>query len=359
MEYIYAVTGSNTRRTTFGYYGGQKPLNRIVDPDVVSTWFYYPHEMTPAETYSPRMRQMLDRRGTRHVFSYDAAQKLSMVRLWMDSVPTAGDLIRTFGAGESRGVARENTSGTAVPVAQAYTLMDGARTDVADHTLLWLTARGAPRRIRDAMGGETVLNRGNASFPSLVTQVLGSNARGDSLVLKSSAVYDTKGRVSSTTVHDPLGAGTSAITTYGWNDAVNRPDWIQAPGVGLVSLGYDSTTRNPAWQQQGSSLRRAHFDYNAAGQVVRVRYPHPTAGYPASGGRDSLVYDAKGNLRRTVSPLGFVTLFTRDGQGRVIETRSPVHANSSSSPWPTPGCGRRWRTPSWTATPCRSPTAGR
>jgi YD repeat-containing protein len=139
------------------------------------------------------------------------------------------------------------------------------------------------------------------------------------------------GRITADTVHNPLGDGVHRVTTYGWNDAVDRPAWVSAPGAETVHMGYDSITRNPRWQQQGGSeARRVWFEYNANGQVARIRYPHHATGAAGGGGRDSLVYDAVGNLKRTYSPLGFVTLMYRDALGRVTETISPVHAGSSS-----------------------------
>ena len=175
----------------------------------------------------------------------------------MGTSQTANDIIRTFQAGESRGVAAAGTSGTSVAVAQTHTLLDGPRTDVADHTLLWLTARGAPRRIRDAMGGETVLTRGNSTFPSLVTEVRSPNARGDSLVLRSPAVYDARGRVSSSTVVDPLGDGASITTQYRYDDRWNLPDTIIPPVGGITAYvkSQETLLSTYAQEQESSSPR--------------------------------------------------------------------------------------------------------
>ena len=43
--------------------------------------------------------------------------------------------------------------------------------------LVWADRRGAARRIRDPLGGETVLTRGEAAYPALVTEVRSTNAR--------------------------------------------------------------------------------------------------------------------------------------------------------------------------------------
>jgi RHS repeat-associated protein len=316
-----SAPGTTDRLVTLGHALGGGRITSITDPDDVATSYTYSQATGGANAVAT----VMDRRGTRHAFTYDGAWKLASARLYMSGLsPGNDDLVSSFEAGESRGV------GSSVPLSHAYTLLDGPRTDVADHTRLWLTTQGAPRRIRDAMGGETLLTRGDGRFPSLVTAVRGPNARGDSLVLRSSAVYDTRGRVISDTAHNPVGNGANRVTTYGWNDAVDRPAWIHAPGGDTVRIAYDTVTRNPKWQEQGDSTRRVRFVYNADGQVERVRYPHPATGAPGGGGEDVRVYDVLGNLKRTVSPMGFVTLLYRDPLGRVVETRSPVHAGSSS-----------------------------
>jgi RHS repeat-associated protein len=307
--------GAPTRTVTLGHELGGGRVTWIQDPDGKRVLLAYGGDRPNLVT------RRTDRRGTPVTFTWSDRGRLASTRL---GLANGDSIINTFEAVEDKGFAQS------VPLAQAYTALDGPRTDVEDRTLLWTDYRGAVRRVRDAMGGETLLTRGDPSFPALVTEVRTSNARGDSLVLRTSAAYDARARVTSTTVHDPLGPGTSAVTTYGWHDSVDRPAWIKPPGADTVRMGYSPVTRNMLWQQQGSSLRRVWFDYNGAGQVIRIRYPHPATGAAGEGGRDSLAYDAAGNLKRTWSPLGFVTLMYRDALGRVTETISPVHAGSSS-----------------------------
>ncbi|HEU4882477.1 MAG TPA: hypothetical protein VFT45_09540, partial [Longimicrobium sp.] len=307
--------GAPTRTVTLVHALGDGRVTSIVDPDGVGVQFAYGHSRPNLVT------RRTDRRGTPLTFTWTATGRLSTARL---GVATGDSIISVFEAVEDKGFT------TSVPLALTYTALEGPRTDVSDRTLLWLDGRGAPRRVRDPLGGETVLTRGDSRFPALVTEVRTPNARGDSLVLRTSVVYDARGRMDTTRVHNPLGDGVNLVTTYGWNNAVDRPAWIQSPGAAIVRMGYDSVTRNPTWQEQGDSTRRVRFDYNADGQVIRIRYPHPTNGTAGGGGRDSLAYDARGNLKRTVSPLGFVTLMYRDALGRVTETISPVHAGSSS-----------------------------
>jgi hypothetical protein len=116
--------------------------------------------------------------------------------------------------------------GTSVAVSQAYTRIDGPRTDVADHTDLWLTSRGAPRRIRNPEGAETLLTRGDTRFPSLVTAVRSSNATGDSLLLQSSATYDTLALVTRSVSHNPRGDLRNDTTVIIWDTKWRRPQNI-------------------------------------------------------------------------------------------------------------------------------------
>jgi RHS repeat-associated protein len=308
--------GAPTRTVTLGHELGDRRVTYLQDPDGQRVLLAYGGARPNVVT------RRTDRRGTPLTFTWSATGRLTSTRL---GVTGADSIISRFEPVEDKGF------GQSVAVAQAYTVLDGPRTDVADRTLVWADRRGAARRIRDPLGGETVLTRGEAAYPALVTEVRTTSARGDSLVLRSKAGYDHRGRVDTTFVFDPLGPGTGTITTYGWNDTVDRPAWIKAPGAEPVYIGYDPLTRNPIWQQQGASqARRVLFQYNAAGQVTRIRYPHATNGTPGGGGEDVMEYDAVGNLKRTVSPLGSVTLIYRDPLGRVTETISPVHAGSSS-----------------------------
>jgi YD repeat-containing protein len=307
--------GAPTRTVTLGHALGDGRVTSITDPDGVGVQLAY------GNTRPGLVTRRTDRRGTPVTFTWTATGRLASARL---GVAPGDSIISRYEAVEDKGFT------ASVPVSQAYTALDGPRTDVVDRTLLWTDGRGAVGRVRDAMGGETVMTRGDSRFPALVTEVRTPNARGDSLVLRSTVVYDARGRIASDTVHNPLGDGVNGVTTYGWNDVVDRPAWIQSPGAAIVRMGYDPATRNPLWQEQGDSTRRVRFDYNSDGQVIRIRYPHATTGAENGGGQDQMVYDARGNLKRTVSPLGFVTLMYRDALGRVTETISPVHAGSSS-----------------------------
>ncbi|HEX6037621.1 RHS repeat-associated core domain-containing protein [Longimicrobium sp.] len=299
----------------------------ITDPDGLSTQFGYADATDP---YRITSRTSRDTTVTR--YEYDATGRLSAVKLALGGADT---IATRFTAAESRGVSRGTTTASSVLVSQAYTLINGPRADVADETRIWVTSRGAPRRIRDAMGGETVLYRTDPNYPSLVTEVRGPNARGDSLVVKSRAGYDFRGRVDTTTVVNPLGDGQNLTTTYTYDNLWDAPATVTAPGVGQTAMAYDPQTGNLLWQQQGGSIRRVYYDYNTTGTsrglLARVRYPHPVTGAAGGGGADSLGYDPLGNLRFTRTALGFLTHHYRDQYGRDTLVITPVRPDSADT----------------------------
>jgi hypothetical protein len=113
------------------------------------------------------------------------------------------------------GVAFDTSTGASSPaVAQAYTYMDGPRTDVNDHTYLWHTESGLVRRSRDALGAETFIQYG-AAFPALPTQVVGPSGQ------ISRARYDSRGRVDSMTVVNPLGDGRDVLTRVSYDQPLS------------------------------------------------------------------------------------------------------------------------------------------
>ncbi|HEX5869327.1 MAG TPA: hypothetical protein VFY65_02865, partial [Longimicrobium sp.] len=316
LTHVHATTPTAATRTvTLGHELGGGRVTYIEDPDQHRVRFAYGNSAR-----ANLVTQRTDRRGTPLGFTFSPSGRLTATRL-----PLApGDTIITrFQPVEDRGF------GTSVALASAYTVLDGPRTDVQDRTYVWHTDRGAPRRIRDALGAETTMVRGDARFPALATEVVAPNG------LRSTAVYDVRGRVSESTVHGPLGDGRSTVTRYTYDDRWDAPTQVRGEsldGATVTPLGgvgyttYDGSG-NPLTQQQGEAdTHLVQFRYYPAG--------HPHAGLLASvtgaldaelrRGRDSLVYDAAGNLARTVSPSGFLTLHYRDGLGRDTLSITPI-----------------------------------
>jgi RHS repeat-associated protein len=320
---ISATVQGGPTRTTSLTIDADKRVTRITDPDTKWTEFDY-HGAAPW-----RIASRVDRRRTSSTYGYDAAGKLSSARVLMeDPVNPAADPIMGFVAAESRGVA---FAGAPVPAAVdarlAYTQLDGPRTDVADHTRLWLTPSGVVRRVRDPLGAETVVQHGDARFPALPTRVDAHTG------VVSTAVYDHRGRAISSTVTGAYGGTESTTTTQVWNDTCDRPAEITAPGADTHFAGYDPVTCNVLWTRLGQDpARTVEYAYHPAGhpqagQVESIRAPVDQQGQRAL---ERVVYDARGNLLMTISPLRFRTLYRRDALGRDSIIFSPMAADTTS-----------------------------
>jgi RHS repeat-associated protein len=335
-------------RTTSLLIDGSRRVTEITDPDTRSAGFGY----DPA--VARRISVQRDRRGTYTYYGYDGAGKLSSARLQMGTAANAAvDPTSGFTAVEGVGVALENATGAAsAPVSQAHTRMDGPRTDVADVTLLWPSAAGVVKRVRDPLGGETFVQH-DARWPALPTQVTGPTGR------VSRAQYDARGRVEAATVVNPLGDGRDQVTVYAYDDRWDAPVGITSYGVsggtwtqlsGTARTAYDPATGHVLWKQvHDDYYTRVSFTYYtsgaAAGQVASVRGP---SGVPGVAARDSLIYDARGNLRLSVSPLGYLSLVERDGLGRDTLSITPVTAAGAVSEAGLRSSGVRRRT-TWDA----------
>lgn len=298
-----AVTtaGNTTERITDVTVSGGR-MAEIMDPGGHTVSFAY-------GTVANRITRRTDRRGNVAAYSFDVAGKLSRVRRYM-SGGTAGpeDLITDFVTLERRTIGFPHARGN------AYTRVDGPRTDVGDTTRFYPDRWGAPMKIRNALGGETLLQRTDGRFPALVTRVVYPVQDDDGTRRVQLASYDARGNLESVTEVDPYGDGRNATTRYGydntaWPDFVTR---IVPPMRDSVVIGYDANG-NRSWQQ------------DARGSVIRVYFRYHTAG-PGKGllaaidppltAPDSLFYDTYGNLRRTKSPMGYVTEFLKDNIGR-------------------------------------------
>ncbi|NIS36971.1 MAG: hypothetical protein GWO04_46630, partial [Actinobacteria bacterium] len=151
-------------------------------------------------------------------------------------------------------------------------------------------------------------------YPALVTEVRHPNG------FVEQAVYDARGNRVEQTAVDPYGDGRNATTRYQyadtlWPDFVTRitgPEGVASTAVpddDIFEFGYDPLTGNRLWQQdaRGDSSRVA-FRYDALGLLRAVDAPLTPP--------DSVEYDARGNLRRTRTPSGFVTEYLKDALGR-------------------------------------------
>ena len=118
-----------------------------------------------------RIDRQRDRRGTWTCYEYDGAGKLASARVQLGAAADPRSIPRR-GSRPRKGWAWRWRTRRARPprrTGQVYTRIDGPRTDVIDHTVLWLSPTGVVRRVRDPLGGETYLQF-DPRFPALATR---------------------------------------------------------------------------------------------------------------------------------------------------------------------------------------------
>src|SRR5207245_2762930 len=139
-------------------------LTQLLDPD---TSLYHTDFAYDAVG---RLIGRTTRRGYKTSFVYASGLRVDTVKVPLDA--TRGDTARTaFQPWDERGLAAGNGSSgnVAVDTALAYTKIDGARIEVADTAEFWVDRWGAPLRLRDPLGNQTYVARGDGNNPALVT----------------------------------------------------------------------------------------------------------------------------------------------------------------------------------------------
>lgn len=308
LDYVTAPANGVESRVVGATVNGSGDLATLIDPDATTVSFGYD------ATAAHRLTTRTDRRNTVTRYVYGDGGLLRTATIELDLGQT---IVTTIESQATRGW----RGASATEPEKSYTRVDGPRTDVGDSTLFWLDRFGAPRKIRDALGNETLLARGDSRWPALVTRV--RNATGQIMA----AGYDDRGRVIASTDssrYDPARAK-YATTLYEWTTApwdlltkVTRPE-------GEVALfGYDTTgaaaTGNRLWEQPGTDpSRRVEYSYGSAlGLLSSTLVPGAT--------RDSVHYDALGNLEFVQSPRGptFRAYTRTDAIGRDTLVVTPI-----------------------------------
>lgn len=273
-------------------------LTAIADPGLPSVSFGYD------ASFAHRITRRTNRLGHVTAYAFDATAKLSQVRRYMSGTsPGSSDLITGILNLERRSYDAPQ------PRDQAYTQVDGPRTDVSDLTRFYLGRWGAPVKIQDALGHVTELERMDARLPALVTRVA-YPVQPDGSRRVVVATYDPRGNVKSITEINPYGDGRNATTRYGydnpaWPDFVTR---IVPPMKDSVVIAY-RPDGNRDWQQDArGSASRVYFDYHPSGLLRSVDGPLTPP--------ESFSYDLYGNLSRAVTPVGFVSEYLKDEIGR-------------------------------------------
>ncbi|HEX2080830.1 MAG TPA: RHS repeat-associated core domain-containing protein [Longimicrobium sp.] len=320
FEYGGAVSGCATSTTGLTRVGAPAPeggyrytslcadsarrVGRITDPDGQGVGFAY------ASTWL--MTRRTDRRGGVATFGY-VDRRLTVHRRFASSTDT---LITNFSTGAGLG------HGTATPVANVYLRV---RNPLGHHTYFWLGRYGAPTRVQDAASRTTSLERGDPRWPAQVTRVVAHNG------FETTASYDARGNLASSTAWNPYGDGRNATTTYAWDPVWDAVTQVVAPEGEVTLVQYDSVGRRE-WEQAGpSDSRRVTYAYypkthlQAPGLLQSVTLPTPPGATVAT---ERFEYDARGNLAAVESPMGVRTESVSDRIGRVIYAKAPIDGTS-------------------------------
>jgi RHS repeat-associated protein len=312
LRSIDAPALPSTRRFDSLVVNGSSQITAIRDPDASAVSFLLDGSM------SNRIVARIDQKQDTLSFTYGAGGMLTGSSISLDATHVIAE---SFQPSETRGIA-----GTpATTPAQTSTLFDGPRTDVGDTMRVWTDRFGAPRKIRNAYGDETVLTRANATYPALVTRMQAPNGR---IV---SASYDARGNILTSidsSTYDPT-RSLYAKTTYTWDPAWDFVTKTVRPEGDNDSTSYDPVSGNRLWQQdgRGASSRVSFFYYTSGITAGLVR-----ATQAATLERDTVAYDGTlGNLAFTQTPLGFRETVRTDSLGRVVRDSTPTNAAADTA----------------------------
>ncbi|MGQ0715341.1 MAG: RHS repeat-associated core domain-containing protein [Gemmatimonadaceae bacterium] len=309
--------GGATRNVTVTQSAGR--ITSIRDPDSTLVGFGYGSGLE-----ANVVRSRTDRRNFTTHYAFDAGGNLVK-----DSLQLADFSVIVHGwlPTESRGLPG-TAAAAAQPLDSVYTLVDGARTHLADHTRFWLTRYGAPWKIRNAHGEETKVTY-HGSWPALASEVRSPSG------LNTTASYNTRGLADWTAVVNLRSVGDTALTRYEWHASRPLPARIVRPTGDSTLYDYDSNG-NVLWVQIGPDpARRTVAEYYGSGDPAAGLYR--SSSVPGRGERDTVTYDALANVSLVVDRTGARAFLDRDAIGRVTRTRSPLDtsaiADTTISAW--------------------------
>ena len=298
---VYGI--STTSTSVDGHPSDGYTIDAITAPDGRVTRFGY------AARGDGMLERVTDARGAVTEIAYTAS-KVSEVRVLTPNDAAIPDITMAYEAASTVG---SGVAGAPAPqmADSVSAVFDGPRTDVADTTRFFINGWGAVRAIRDALGNETRLTRGNAAYPAYVTRADHPND------YEVTAQYDAGGLLSST-----WNNAANASTAYQWNTAWSRVTRITTPEGVVTSYTYDPSTGDRLSVDAGGTVTR--YGYNAAGQVTAIT--------GAAGDVTRLAYSAdQGNLASATTPEGHTSTYAHDRAGMRTVTRSPAHAGTGGT----------------------------
>jgi len=280
----------NFKTVSFGYDSAQRLISRT-NRRLASTHFFYGHNF--------------------HITGFSVP-----LRSQTDTATT------TFGPWDEMGLALGQAGGTLTPADpnSVRTLLDGPRdpADVKDTTAFYVNRFGAPTKIVNALGEQTLITRADTNFPALPTQQIAANG------FVITARYDARGNIDTLRAVNPLGDNRDAITHYHWNQTWDFADSLISPMGVVTTMGYDPTNGNRQWQQVGpDAARRITFHYGNTFSLLSSSVLPLT---PA----DSMAYDSQGNLARARTPKLFWTSHYRDAFGQDTLVVTPIDSADTS-----------------------------
>lgn len=284
-------------------------IRTIVDPDLDSVRF--------VPTGVGREIKRVDRRGNPTYFRFDAAGLLQSVRVDLNianGVPQDSS-VTTFCAAESRGM--NACAGGPTHPEDAATTMDGPQAGTADTWRYYLNRFGGPDTIVNPFGVRTRIER-DSIWPALAKAVVMPNG------FRTEATYDpARGLLRTVTAIDPLGPGTTAVTSYTWHPKWDQPATIVPPAGPSTSYSYDAAGNRDTVRV--GKMKTVFTFWPGAGSLVRT----VNAGM---GVVDTFFFGAQlGNLDSTVSPTGIRVTNLWDGIGQLRRTARPIDATRSDT----------------------------
>jgi RHS repeat-associated protein len=303
-----------------------------------------------------RILRRTSRQGAGTTYAY--AQQLRLTRTAQFLQSPADSARSTFLNWDEQGLAIGvvGTQLTAATLPTVRTKLDGPRTNVTDTTTFLVNRMGAPTKIVDPLGRQTLITYGDAAKPSLATQIkypsnrivtLSWNDRGNLAEQRDSTAHLayplptgwTKWRYTDPAAPDSPSETAegpdSVVTRFRYHDTFGTPDTVFAPGGFTTTYGYGSTgssrgllssitevavpTYSVATKAVTPQDRTTSFAYNPRGNVQGITGPR--------GGTDSLYYDSKQRVVIRKDVLGRKTVFSYDSIGRVTTTTQYIEGD--------------------------------
>jgi YD repeat-containing protein len=302
-----------------------------------------------------RINRVTDARGTTTIIDYGVAGLVERATTVVGG-PASNNIVRRLRAAEGAAVT------VPLPADSVYTAIYSPRTAVTTATKIWIARFGNPREILDPLGRRTsIAYNGPPLLPNRVTSPSGYS---------NYAMYNDDGKL----IYRNADAinGQYPEWYYRYNDPAYPDNMTSTTDVTGVTTTYEYQAIAAGMypmlsaQQTGADpLARVGFAYYDSAQPQTFGLPRATlsgANEQGTRSRDSLGYDAQGNLNLALSAGGKRTEYSNDIIGRTVQARTLIFRPTVGStiinpddppPPPPPGGGGGgsiwppWSTEKW------------